>query len=211
MTRLSYHFDFISPFSYFLHEQLHRLPEDVEINYVPTLFAGLLKHWGNLGPVEITPKKKFTYQHSTWLASKLGVPFKMPKSHPFNPLPYLRLSIAMNNEPELITRIYKEIWTGTADPAEPQGRDQIFNNLGIDNANTLVENSAVKNQLIQNTNLAINNGVFGVPTIIANGNLFWGFDSFEFLLDYLGDPSLFESDEMKQLSSIQDGTLPRHS
>lgn len=62
--RLTFFFDFISPFSYFAHVRL-QLPsshpraffseglERMEVEYRPVLLAGILKHWGQLGPAEV--------------------------------------------------------------------------------------------------------------------------------------------------------------
>jgi len=202
MTKLDYYFDFISPFSYLLHEQFHRLPETVELNYIPVLFAGLLKHWGNLGPVEIDQKKIFTYRHTTWLANKLELPFRIPDTHPFNPLPYLRLSIAKDNDPELVTSIFRAIWTSEDNPATDTGRQAIWCSIGIPDADNLVSDTEVKSALISNTQMAIEQGVFGVPSISVNGEMFWGLDSFEILLDYLENPDLFENASMARLKQI---------
>ncbi len=202
MTKLDYYFDFISPFSYLLHEQLHRLPKTVELNYIPVLFAGLLKHWGNLGPVEIDQKKIFTYRHTTWLANKLELPFRIPDTHPFNPLPYLRLSIANDNDPELVTSIFRAIWTSEDNPATDTGRQAIWRSIGIPNADDLINDAEVKSALISNTQTATEQGVFGVPSISVNGEMFWGLDSFEILLDYLENPSLFDSASMTRLKQI---------
>lgn len=202
MTKLDYYYDFISPFSYLLHEQLHRLPKTVELNYIPVLFAGLLKHWGNLGPVEIDQKKIFTYRHTTWLANKLQLPFRIPDTHPFNPLPYLRLSIAKNNDPELVTSIFRAIWTSEDNPATDTGRQAIWRFIGIPDADSLINDAEVKSVLISNTQMAAEQGVFGVPSISVNGEMFWGLDSFEILLDYLENPHLFESASMARLKQI---------
>lgn len=200
--KLDYYFDFISPFSYLLHEQLHRLPEEVEINHVPVLFAGLLKHWGSLGSVEIDAKKIFTYRHTTWVAQKLEVPFRVPDTHPFNPLPYLRLSIAMNNDAELVTRIFRAIWTTDSDPATHAGRRAIWKTIGIPHADELVNAPDIKAALAANTQHAISQGVFGVPSISANGELFWGLDSLDLLLDYLKHPGMFDEESMSRLGRI---------
>ncbi len=203
MTRLNYYYDFVSPFSYLLHEQLHKLPRGVELNYVPVLFAGLLKHWGNLGPVEIDPKKIFTYRHTTWLAEKLDLPFRVPDTHPFNPLPYLRLSFALDNDPELVTAIFRAIWTTDNDPSTADGRQAIWKLIGMPEADRLIDDPNVKAGLVSNTQKAVADGVFGVPSITADGELFWGLDSLEILLDYLDDPKLFNRDSMTRLNQIE--------
>ena len=50
----------------------------------------------------------------------------------------------------------------------------------------------IKQQLRQNTEEAIEAGVFGVPSIIADGHLFWGFDATDMYLDYQRDPNFFD-------------------
>ena len=91
--KVEWYFDFISPF---VHLQLMRLPDlpsDLEIEFKPLLFAALLNHFGQLGPAEIEPKRLFTYRHVQWLGKKMGLPLQLPKAHPFNSLPLLRLAI----------------------------------------------------------------------------------------------------------------------
>src|SRR5690348_9010873 len=94
VIRAHWYFDLISPFSYLHLKQFGRLPAELEIQYIPVLFAGLLKHWEHKGPAEIPAKRIYTYHHVSWLAARLGIPFRFPPSHPFNPLPALRLVIA---------------------------------------------------------------------------------------------------------------------
>lgn len=53
---IKWYFDFISPYSYLHLKQFGRLPPDLEIEYVPILFAGVLKHYGHKGPAEIPPR-----------------------------------------------------------------------------------------------------------------------------------------------------------
>ncbi|MDE0310117.1 MAG: 2-hydroxychromene-2-carboxylate isomerase [Acidiferrobacterales bacterium] len=205
MIRVDCYFDYISPFSYLLHEQLHRLPENTSVNYIPVLFAGLLKHWGTIGPVDIAAKKTYTYRHCTWLAQQLDIPFRMPDSHPFIPLPYLRLTIAKSNDEELITQIFRAIWVSGHDPATDAGRQAIWNEIDVTDADNLSTSTKVKQALFDNTRQAIEHGVFGVPTLIVDGELFWGLDSMNFLSDYLSDRDLFERSEMKRLENISSG------
>jgi hypothetical protein len=42
-----------------------------------------------------------------------------------------------------------------------------------------------------NTNNAIAAGVFGVPTVLVDGHLFWGFDSMDMLRHHLSGDSTF--------------------
>ena len=61
MTRtIDFYFDYLSPYAYLAWLCLPEVTEsrDVEIVPRPVLFAGLLNHWGQLGPAEIPPKGK---------------------------------------------------------------------------------------------------------------------------------------------------------
>jgi 2-hydroxychromene-2-carboxylate isomerase len=84
-VKISWVFDVISPFAYLGLKQLPQLPHDVEIEFIPVLFAGLLNHHGQIGNAEIPSKRRFTYRFALWRARKLGVPLRMPPAHPFNP------------------------------------------------------------------------------------------------------------------------------
>ena len=41
----------------------------------------------------------------------------------------------------------------------------------------------IKNDLIKRTNDSFNNGIFGVPTFLVNGKMFWGQDRLEFVFN----------------------------
>ena len=70
-VRVSWVFDVISPFAYLAFPQLSRLPAHVSVGFVPVLFAGLLQHFGQLGPAEIPSKRRFTYRFVLWRARQL--------------------------------------------------------------------------------------------------------------------------------------------
>src|SRR5260370_5757924 len=93
-VKVSWVFDVISPFAYLAFPQLSRLPAHVSVGFVPVLFAGLLKHFGQLGPAEIPSKRRFTYRFVLWRARLVGPPTRTPPPHPFNPLAALLLIIA---------------------------------------------------------------------------------------------------------------------
>ncbi|MEM7019945.1 MAG: DsbA family protein, partial [Pseudomonadota bacterium] len=60
-NNVRFYFDYISPFAYLAYVRLQTLQTqfDLNIEYCPVLFAGLLNHWGHKGPAEIPPKREF--------------------------------------------------------------------------------------------------------------------------------------------------------
>ena len=49
---------------------------------VPVLFAGLLEHFGQLGPAEIPSKRRFTYRYALWRARQMGTADELPAEAP---------------------------------------------------------------------------------------------------------------------------------
>lgn len=82
---------------------------------------------------------------------------------------------------------------------------------GIDLSGTVVRLSAAvaarasKDQLRANTEEALARRVRGVPTFLIGGELFWGVDSLPMMLDFLRDPGLFETAEMKRIAALPIG------
>lgn len=200
MRTATWYFDFISPFAYLGLHRLKELPSDVAIEYRPVLFAGLLNHWGQKGPAELPSKRRYTYRWCHWWAGQLGIPFRLPAAHPFNPLHHLRLAIACGSTPAAVRRIFDSIWTSGED-ASDQGRfAALCAEFGV-TADALAA-PAVKDALKSNTEAAARAGVFGVPTIEVDGELFWGTDAMEFLRAFLADPSILTSAEMRRLDGL---------
>ena len=198
MRQADWFFDVISPYAYLQFRQLHRLPDDVEVRFRPVLFAGLLNHWGQLGPAEIEAKKRHTFLLTRWRAQKLGLPFKAPPRHPFNPLTLLRLAIALGSDSAAIGVIFDHIWADGQDGQDPDSLARLAEKLGIDDLAAATSDAAVKDQLRLNTEAAVSNGVYGVPTFMIEGQIFWGDDMFELMLEWLnGSPVMAELESQR--------------
>jgi 2-hydroxychromene-2-carboxylate isomerase len=219
-TQLTWYFDFISPFAYLQFSQLQQLPADTEITFKPILLAGLLNHWQSTGPAEVPPKRLFTYQHCAWLAKKMGRTYKMPPAHPFNSLLPLRLAIASQATPSVVKMIFEGIWKLGLATDEKAFSDYICSNLAISDVQQHANQAWVKQTLRQNTEEAIQNNVFGVPTTHVVNPLvaetaelcnFWGLDSFNMLLDFLAAPSQVVDGELKNASRVPIGVQRKQS
>ena len=204
-----WYFDFISPYAYLQFKHLHKLPEDLELSLKPVLFAGLLGHWQHKGPAEIPAKRVQTYRHTHWLAKKLGVPFKTPPAHPFNPLRVLRLACALDSDHAVVEALFNFIWGGGGDVDDDNALGKIAARFGVDDLAATINQDQVKATLRSNTEEAIARGVYGVPTFALDQELFWGFDSTEMLLDYLADPALLHSVEMQRLANLPSAATRR--
>jgi 2-hydroxychromene-2-carboxylate isomerase len=203
MREVTWYFDFISPYSWFGLQTLHRLGERAAVIMQPVLFAGLLNHWGQKGPAEIAPKRVWTYRSCVWIARREGWPFRLPARHPFNSLPYLRLAIAAGRRPEAIRAIFERLWTRGDDAADPALIAELCAQLGI--APERIGAQDVKDALRAETERAAARGVFGVPTLAIGEDLFWGSDALEFAIASLEDPALLLTGEMSRALHVPAG------
>jgi len=192
MKHITFYLDFISPYAYLAFEKLPEVLKgfSYSVSYRPVLFAGMLKHHGQLGPAEIAPKRDWTYRQVLWLAHNQGLELHMPASHPFNPLALLRLAVACGAQGEpnryVVETVLRHVWRGGADAGDAQRLQALTQQLDPQRD---VNSDEVKAQLKSNTDEAIRLGIFGVPTFEVDEKLFWGFDALPMLQAYLaGDP-----------------------
>ena len=236
MERLEFWLDPISPYAALAFERLPQLLAGVshEVVYRPVLFAGLLKHWGQLGPAEIAPKRDWTYRHVLWLAHRDGVPLDCPAAHPFDPLPLLRLAWAAatpasdafdtagsgpgGDAPDrgrspgatpsrwVVEAILRHVWRGGADAGDAARLEGLTRSLAPPRDPA---DPAVKQALRNATDAAIARGVFGVPTIACRGRLFWGLDGLEMLAAWLNGQAWFDGPAWDQAAALPVGISRR--
>jgi len=186
MATLRWYFDFVSPYSYLHWQKLKQLPQFAQIQTVPIAFGAVLHHLGNLGPAEIPAKRRFMYRQLLWTAQ----------------LSALRLCLAAGGSVQAVDVLFDWIWRdgNAADSAEalrePAAR------LGIEDVASAIAAPAAKEQLRRNTDAAIAAGVFGVPTLAIDDELFWGNAAHPLMAALLADPALLQQPEWQRLAEL---------
>lgn len=199
MRRLRFYLDYISSNAYLAWVRMPELAErfDLEVEPVPVVFAKLLEANGQLGPAEIRPKARWMARNTQRKAALLGVPLNPPAFHPFNPLLSLRVS-SLELEPELrreiVSALFRATWAQQLHVSEPDVVARALRDAGVAEAEELVRRAGepeTKKRLRQQTDDAIEIGVFGVPIFEVEGELFWGYDDLPYLETFLaGDDPL---------------------
>ncbi len=189
---LHFYFDYISPFAYFAWRQIPALCGDykLDLKIHPVVFGKLLDHWGQLGPAEIPPKSRWLLNYCMRYAAQHGFDYKPPMYHPYNPLASLRMSLVEvcgEQQSAIVSAIFEAGWSNGADLGDPSSLLVLLKAAGIEAEEILkrTQEPAIKDLLRTETELAIEKGVFGVPTMVIDDQLFWGNDQFEHLRLYL--------------------------
>ncbi len=203
--KLDWYYDFISPFAYLQLERMRREHPALAFRPIPLLFGALLSHYRQLGPAEIGAKRRVTYESVVWRAQHDGIPLRFPPRHPFSSIPALRLAIVGGGGIDFVQAIFRHIWRdgGTIDTDEEV--DAFAHAHGVSNPLETLRSDLVKAALRNGGQKALAAGVFGVPSFVAEGRVFWGDDATEMLLDYLRDPVAFDTPEMKRVASLPIG------
>lgn len=212
MKQITFYLDFISPYAYIAFEELPLALQGLSysVTYKPLMFAGLLKHYGTMGPAEIPGKREWTYRQVQWLAHSKGIALDMPATHPFNPLGLLRLAVATDahGKPNRYAceTIFRHVWQGGADAADAARLAQLTATLALARD---ANDDAVKAALKSHADDAIAAGVFGVPSFEVDGKVFWGQDALPMLRSYLEGDAWFSDTNWHAADALPSGVPPR--
>ncbi len=185
---LTFYFDPISPFAWLASKEIKRLEATgLMIDTQPILFAAVLNAHGNIGPAEIPAKRDYIFRDVMRLAAQRGYAMQGPPTHPYNPLKALRMCSALEDREErkhFAQALMNAAWEDGRDLTDPAVLEDIAKQCDLQ-AKTLLlqmETPMIKQRLIEATARAVDVGVFGVPTFVLNGELFWGCDRIDSLL-----------------------------
>ena len=206
---LRFFFDYISPYAYLAWTQLPALAErhGRALEAVPVLFAGVLNTLGTLGPAEVPAKRFYIYKHTHRLAHELGVPFVFPPAHPFNPLLALRVTAAVREveaRRRLVSALFSAAWAEGDGLVDPERVGACVSAVGLDVQAVLAAAGTpdVKEQVRRNTEELLARGGFGVPTILADEELFFGVDSLGHLDRFLRGEDSLPHEERERLRTL---------
>ena len=207
---LTFYFDYISHNAYLAWTQLPALAarHNLEMEIAPVLFAGLLNAHGQLGPAEVPAKARWMGRDVIRKAKRLGVPLSAPANHPFNPLLPLRASarsICGDAQPRLVAALWEATWVRAQRVAEADVVAAAAEEAGLDGSDLVVraQSAEAKRELRERTDAAVEAGVFGIPTLVVEGELFWGYDDFAHLEVFLRGEDPLRPEDIEPWARLQ--------
>jgi 2-hydroxychromene-2-carboxylate isomerase len=152
----------------------------------------------------VEPKREFLLKQCLRYSVKNKIPFTTPKTHPFNSLYALRLSlkgVAGEHQLKVIDTFWKAGWEKRIDMGEPEELLRELREAGLP-ADELYEKSFTREAKVEfkkNIQDAISAGAFGVPSFVANNELFWGNDSLEDFFSFLDNRDTLDREKLTAL------------
>ena len=185
---LEFWFEFASTYSYPAAMRIEALAAraGVPVAWRPFLLGPIFQAQGwNNSPFNLYPAKgRYMWRDLERLCAKHGLPFVRPEIFPQRSILAARLAVAAIGEPwlpALVRGIFVANFAERADISEPGTLARVLAALGQDAQPWLAraQSQVAKDALRANTERAQVLGIFGAPTFVARGELFWGGDRLE--------------------------------
>lgn len=179
---IDFWYEFASTYSYL---SVMRAPAlaaaaGVTLHHKPFLLGPIFAAQGwNDSPFKLFPVKgRYMWRDMERLCEELELPLKKPSTFPRNGLLAARVAVALGDQGPFTQAVYHANFGEDRATETPEVIAEILSDLGHDAPAVLAAASAPENKdrLRAQTEQAIEAGVFGAPTFIVRGDVFWGHD-----------------------------------
>ncbi|MCX7178146.1 MAG: 2-hydroxychromene-2-carboxylate isomerase [Proteobacteria bacterium] len=192
--RIEFWFDFASTYSYLSAMRIEALSKQAEAKVVwrPFLLgpAFLALGW-NDSPFNIYPPKgRYMWRDMERLSGKYGLPFQRPSQFPRKGLLAARIVCANDDAPwvpDFVSAVFSANFAEDRDIGKQAVIAEILVSCGLSpdaviSAAAMPEN---KEKLKRRSEQAVDLGLFGAPSFLVDGELFWGNDRLQDALAWL--------------------------
>jgi 2-hydroxychromene-2-carboxylate isomerase len=181
-------FEFASTYSYpaAMRVEAMAASSGVELHYEPFLLGPIFVSQGwQDSPFNLYPAKgRYMWRDLDRICGDLGLPFKKPSVFPRSGLAAARVALVGAKEawgPAFVRAVYGANFADDRDVSRPEVIAEILTDLSLDGAVILERSNARANKdlLRSQTEEATRREVFGSPSFVVQGELFWGNDRLE--------------------------------
>jgi 2-hydroxychromene-2-carboxylate isomerase len=188
MTSAEFHFDFGSPNAYLAHRVIPTIEArtSVRFRYVPVLLGGVFKATNNRSPAETLQgvRNKPEYERletERFIRRHKITQFRRNPFFPVNTLQIMRGAVAAEIDgifPRYVEVVFRHMWEEPKKMDDPEVIRAALDDSGLDGASILerIQDPAVKERLLRNTEQSVARGTFGSPTFFVGEEIFFGKD-----------------------------------
>lgn len=183
---IDFYFDFSSPYGYLMSEKIDAIAAQYErkVRWHPILLGAIFKTTGS-APLTLQAPLKAAYYTRDFARSArfLGVPFKAPSHFPLPTQIAARAYYWLHGQDCALARqfahaVYRALFVDDRDISDPETIFEISAKNGIDRSifEPALQTPEIKARLKDEVEQAMARGVFGSPTVIIDGETFFGAD-----------------------------------
>lgn len=185
---LTFWYEFASTYSHLAAQRIEALANatGVKVVWRPFLLGPIFAAQGwTTSPFNLFPAKgRYMWRDMERLSAAAGLPLKRPEPFPANTLTAARVAVQLQDRPEIapFTReMFKAAFCEGANLADSDVIRGILTDLGLDAQAVLdaARSEPVKSRLKMQTDEAQRMGLFGAPSFVVDGEIFWGNDRLE--------------------------------
>ncbi|HVN84824.1 MAG TPA: 2-hydroxychromene-2-carboxylate isomerase [Candidatus Binatia bacterium] len=182
---LQFWFEFASTYSYLSVMRIERIaaaagvPVEWKAFLLGPIFAA---HGWNDSPFNLYPAKgRYMWRDMERLCARYELPFRRPSQFPRNGLLAARVTCAGAAEAwcaDFVRGVYRANFGDDRDVSQPAAIATILDELGLPSREIIdrAQQAGNKDRLRRQTDEAIRLGIFGAPSFVVDGELFWGND-----------------------------------
>src|SRR6185503_12477812 len=193
MPALDFFYDFASTYSYIAAMRIAPLAEraGVTLRWRPFLLGPIFKAQGwDTSPFNLYPAKgRYMVRDCERQCADRGLAFRLPEAFPASSLLASRVALVALEEgwgEDVSRAVYRAEFAEGRNIGDPEVIADVVRALGHDAKAALAraQSDGIKAKLRAETEEAQRLGIFGAPSFVAAGELFWGNDRLEQALDF---------------------------
>ncbi len=190
-SHVDFWFDFASTYSYVSAMRIENLAaaNEIRVNWMPFLLGPAFTAMGwNDSPFNIYPAKgRYMWRDLERLCEHYHLPLKRPSKFPRNGSRAARVVCANQGAswiPDFVRAVFTAAFAEDQDIGEWGVVERILRNMGHDEMALITAGKSAESKelLRKQTDQAVALDIFGAPTFIVDGEMFWGNDRLEYAL-----------------------------
>jgi len=186
--KIDFYFDISSPYSYLAHTQIRKYEKetDEKINYMP-IFLGGLHRLADITAPGLNPLRgKYLIKDLKLFADKYKIKYQFNRYFPIKTIQIMRGAIVAGQNDyfqNYIDKFFVAAWVDSLNLNDEKIFEKFLKNMDINYSDFIqkLSDPKIKDELKDRTDTAFKKGIFGAPTFVVNGKMFWGQDRLEFV------------------------------
>jgi 2-hydroxychromene-2-carboxylate isomerase len=185
---LEFWFEFGSTYSYLSAARIEDAAAGVPVRWEPFLLGPIFaeQDWDD-SPFNIYPAKgRYMWRDMERLCAKYGIPFARPSRFPRSGVAAARVACLARETsepwlPAFVRAVFRANFAEDREIGDAAEVGSILDSLGLQGARIVGQAQAQDNRqrLREQTRRAAGLGIFGAPSFVVGGELFWGNDRLE--------------------------------